>query len=177
MNDPRTSNLSETLIQRFVDGEVTEDQDRAIRLHLRESAEARALVLEAERTRHLLRASAGPVAAVPPGFAARVAREAFAAEARVSHELSSALPFVRRLAFAAVAAGLGLAVLWLLARRVEDWTARPEVGASQVLSVKDFASPHEPFLRAPAEGPRRATDGRAAGPRGGAEPVSTAGGR
>lgn len=173
MNDPHTSKLSEALIQRFVDGEVTEDQDRAIRLHLRESAVARALVLEAERTRHLIRASAGPVASAPAGFAARVAREAFAAEARASQEFSSALPLVRRLAFLAVAAGLGLAVLWLLARRVEDWTARPEVGASQVLSVKDFASPHESFLRTRAEEARGGAEMRAADA--GATPSTTSG--
>ena len=146
--------LSEKLLQRFVDGEVTEDQDRAIRLHLREDEIERARVLDARRTRHLLSASASPVPPVPAGFAARVAREAFSAEARAGHEFSLALPFVRRLSFLAVAAVLCLAVLWLFVRRIEDWRAQPEVGANQVLSVKDFSSPHDSFLRAPEAEPQ-----------------------
>ncbi|MBK9387246.1 MAG: hypothetical protein IPN34_20715 [Planctomycetes bacterium] len=161
--------LSEKLLQRFVDGEVTEDQDRAIRLHLRESEDERARVLDALRTRHALSASASPVPAVPPGFAARVAREAFSAEARARHELSHVLPIVRRLSFLAVAAVLCLAVLWLFVRRFEDWAAEPEVGANQVLSVKDFSSPHDSFLRAPEAEPS-AEAGHAAAPRGNARP-------
>lgn len=149
MNESIPNKLNDELVQRFVDGEVTDDQDRAIRLHLRDSAEARSRVLDATRLRHLLRDSAAPVATAPSGFAARVAREAFAVEARAGHELARALPFVRRLAFLAVAAGLSLAVLWLFARRIEDWNAQPEVGASQVLMGKDLTSPHETFLRAP----------------------------
>lgn len=156
MHEPIPNKLSEELIQRFVDGEVTEDQDRSIRLHLRESEAARARVLEVERIRHLLRASAAAVPAAPAGFAAIVARRAFAAEARAGQELAHALPFVRRLSFLAVAAGLLLAVLWLLLQRVEDWAARPEVGANQVLSGKGSSSPHEAFLRAPSGEPSNA---------------------
>jgi hypothetical protein len=81
---------------------------------------------------------------------------------------------VRRLSFLAVAAVLCLAVLWLFVRRYEDWASEPEVGANQVLSVKDFSNPHDSFLRAPESEPSadaaRAGEPRTVEPRAGKKP-------
>ena len=129
MSDPNSHQLSEELVQRFIDGEVTEDQDRAIRLHLRENEDSRRRVLEAEAFRGLLRSAAPTAPAVPAGFAARVARDAFASESEYRHELAIVLPFVRRLTFAAAAAVLLCSLTWFLVQRVEDWQAQPSVGA------------------------------------------------
>lgn len=116
-----------SLVPSYLDGELSEEQAKPLRAHLLDCPACREPVKEEKALKRWFRAARDEPVVVPVGFAARVARRAFAGDPGVLTPLSSSpsstgvvarreslLPFL--LGFSALAAGL-LFVLSLLIQR------------------------------------------------------------
>ena len=113
------------LIPGFLDGELSEEQAAPLRSHLLDCVACREVAKVEKSLKRWFAAEADPV--VPSGFAARVARRAFAGDtgvltpARPPGEEATILPFILRLTVIAAA------VLILLAAAIQ-FQSRPATG-------------------------------------------------
>lgn len=154
-------NDAQRLVPSHLDGELSEAQAGLLRRHLMDCPSCRTVVRDARALSEWFEPA--PAAAVPPGFAARVARRAFAGDtgehepapagARPAGEL---LPFVLRLS--ALAAGLLLALA--LALRTSELPAGGSLMADELPALDKVVERLDELNRdeAPVDPPRPADE-------------------
>lgn len=137
------------LLQGFLDGELTVDQDRALKLHLRDCQSCRREVQNLQGVGLVIRHSADVVVLPEPGFAQRVAQAAFVGEADQNADFRAIVPMVRRLALIAAAAALVLGFLWFQGRDGSEKSS--EVEASRGVAAQHAVQDPHGYLNGPVD--------------------------
>ncbi len=116
------------LLQRYADGELTIDQDRSVRLHLQDCQRCRREVQQLQGINQVLVQIADPIVTPEPGFAERMAQNAFTVESDLNADFRGVIPMVRVFALVAAAAALLLGVIW--------WSQSDDKSSSDVEALR-----------------------------------------
>ncbi len=149
-----------TLVPSYLDGELSEEQASPLRRHLLECPACREVAKDAKNLKQWF--VADPAPDVPSGFAARVARRAFAGdpgvlEPQVAESEATILPFVLKVTAAAAA----VLLVFALAIQVPDRPNSSELQADDMNGyMNDILELEEPPLEEPDEDEASEADGR-----------------
>ena len=131
------------LVPSYLDGELTEGQASPLRMHLLDCPACRESAKQGKTLQRWFEVDPKPVS-IPPGFAARVARRAFAGDPGVLvPEPPAVRPRRALLPFLLVATAVAAALLFVLAVAIQRQSLPNDKG----LDARDEAAP--PWLNAP----------------------------